>query len=195
MEEIELTYARKETLRSYWEGKSLTELTDFIVAHYHARAASLVPEIVEEIDAIRKEAPEDVRDVLIPLQHLRQMLTEDLARHTSEEEEKLFPYIRALESGTVAADTLHSFARIHDEHDQIIDTLVRLKVQSTLCRLPESPCKHCRPLYDRLAVLLVDLREHAFLEDEILFLDALEMEKARNATRTRLTKGANHENA
>jgi iron-sulfur cluster repair protein YtfE (RIC family) len=58
-----------------------------------------------------------------------------------------------------------------------MDSLVRLKVQSTLCRLPEEACAHSRSLYDNLVVLLADLQEHTFLEDEILFLEALELEK------------------
>lgn len=67
MNELGLTSARKESLRAYWEGKSLTDLANFIVAHYHDRAATLVTEIVKEIDAIRRETPADVRGVLIPV--------------------------------------------------------------------------------------------------------------------------------
>lgn len=184
MTEIELTPARKEALRALWEERSLTELADFVETHYHGRTASLVPEVVTEIDEILSTLKEDAHDVLTPLRHLRIMLTEDLVRHTWEEEETLFPYIRALESGEKGSGTLRSFARIHDEHDQIMDTLVRLKVQSTLCRLPESACDHCRPLHDRLAILLSDLQEHAFLEDELLFLEALDLEKRRSQDST-----------
>jgi len=154
-------------------------LADYIEVHYHARAKALVPEIVKEIEAILNATPEDIRDAMVPLQHLRIMLTEDMEKHTREEEEVLFPYIRSLESGVTPDGTLGSIGRIHNEHDQIVDTLVRIKLKSTLCRLPESTCEYCRPLYDRLAVLLADLHEHAFLEDDILFPEALELEKER----------------
>ena len=179
MEANQLTPERKEALRQYWQEKSLTELMDFIVTHYHARAKNLVSQIVEEIDALAKKIPCGIKDLSFALQQLRTMLTEDMEKHTQEEEEVLFPYIRSLESGAASAGLLRSFGRIHDEHDQIIDTLVRLKLESTLCRLPESACDHCRPLHDCLAVLLADLQEHVFLEDEVLFLEALELEKHR----------------
>lgn len=179
MKPSRLTPERKEGLRQYWQEKSLTELADFIETHYHARAKSLIPQIVAEIDTLAKESPSEAKDLAVALQHLRLMLTEDMEKHTREEEDVLFPYIRSLESGAVAGDSLRSLGRIHDEHDQIIDTLIRLKLESTLCRFPESACEHCRPLHDRLAVLLADLEEHAFLEDEILFLEALDLEKQR----------------
>jgi regulator of cell morphogenesis and NO signaling len=177
MNAMQLTPERKETLRQYWQEKSLSELMDFIVAHYHARAARLVSQIVAEIDILDREASCTPKDLSTALQHLRTMLTDDLAQHTREEEDLLFPYIRSLETGAGANGSLRSLGRIHDEHDQIMDSLVRLKVQSTLCRLPEEACAHCRSLHDGLAVLLVDLQEHTFLEDEVLFLEALDLEK------------------
>lgn len=174
---IELTLARKEALRKHWQTKSLTELADFIEPHYHARAREFIPVIAAEIDEICKSTPQDLQDVVIPLKHLRAMLTEDMEKHTQEEEEVLFPYVRKLEADTARGNKLRSASRIHNEHDQIIDLLVKTKLETTLCRLPDLPCAHCRPLNDRLAILLADLQEHAFLEDDILFLEALELEK------------------
>lgn len=177
MSDIELTSEHKKALRISWQDRSLTELADFIESHYHARATKMVAEIITQIDSIGRSAAKEVRDVLIPLKHLRQMLTEDLVKHTREEEEILFPYIRNLEKGGGTGDVLHSISRIHHEHDQIMDTLVRLKLESTLYRLPESPCDICQALCDSLLVFLSDLQEHTFLEDEVLFVEALELEK------------------
>lgn len=90
MNAMQLTPERKETLRQYWQEKSLSELMDFIVAHYHARAARLVSQIVAEIDTLAREASCTPKDLSTALQHLRTMLTDDLAQHTREEEELLF---------------------------------------------------------------------------------------------------------
>lgn len=182
-----LTPERESSLRDYWAGKSLTELTNFIVAHYHARSKEAIQEISEHIEAVCNAAPSEAKDVTISLKHLRGMLIEDLAKHSKNEEEVLFPYIRALEAGATSGRTLRSTEHIQDMHDQIVDTLVRVKLESTLCRLPKSSCDQCRPLYDVMAVLLADLQEHTFLEEEILFPRALHLEK-RESTRMMITR-------
>lgn len=177
MDMVDLSPERKELLCAYWAKRPLGELADFISMHYHGRACQMIPALQDTIEALLTALPEELLDVRLPLKHLLQLLTEDMMHHLRTEEDRVFPAIRALEAGHTPVAQIRSFGHIHDEHDQIIDTLVRLKLVSTLCRMPELGCPRCGGLQDQLAVLLTDLQEHVFLEDGILLARAIEMEQ------------------
>jgi regulator of cell morphogenesis and NO signaling len=172
-----LSATKREALRREWEHRKLADLIEHIESHYHGRARGFIDAVVPKIKAIENETPEGTGDVLVNLKHLREMLTENFLQHLDHEEEMLFPQIRALEAEGASQKGLKSLGRIHDEHDQITDTLIRLKVQTTLDRLQDVPDERAKALCSQLESFLADLTEHVFLEDEILFVGALHLEK------------------
>lgn len=179
--DTEPTDGRKAELREAWADRSLSELADHIETDLHARMRSFIARIVDEIDAVLAEVGNDDPDrPTLFLANLRSMLTEDLERHAREEEEVLFPHIRALEKGESGKLMLHSMGRIQDEHDQIADTLVRLMVDTALDRLPVSLRERTEALVANLETFRADLREHVFLEEELLFAGAVELERRRD---------------
>ncbi len=168
---------RREALRQEWEDRKLTDLIDRIESHYHARARAFIHAILPAIESIEKEKPASMSELVVNLKHLREMLTENFLQHLEHEEQLLFPQIRALVSAGTSQQGLKSLGRIHDEHDQITDTLIRVKVQTTLDRLRNVDDEQARTLCEQLEGFLTDLSEHVFIEDEILFVRALHLEK------------------
>ncbi len=183
-------------LRRAWEDRPLGAMIDHILDRYHTPLHRDLPGLVDKIGSARKELTGPARELDRPLRDLEELLRTDLPDHLRAEEEALFPRIRAhlradesrAERGEKAAAPagggLRSLGRIQDDHNQIMDMLIALHAENVLDRLPETtPAGDDHPLREDLKRLVGDLREHAFLEDEVLFPRAVALEKRlRNGT-------------
>ncbi len=165
--------------------RPLTELMDHIVRKHHGfcrhevvRLASLF----KDVTALHgKDHPELKR-----MAALFSAMTKSLLMHLVKEEETLFPYIARVEAavterasiswppfGTVA-NPIRMMVLEHDQSDKEIREMRRLSNGYTP---PPGASDTCVALYDALAALEQDMREHIHAEDHLLFPRAISMEE------------------
>lgn len=100
-----------------------------------------------------------------------------MTAHTAEEEAKIFPAIRHLESADHAKGEASALKanldKLESEHDQAGAALVRLHELTDGYTPPEWACNTFRALYDGLAELEQETHQHVHKENNILFPRAL----------------------
>lgn len=172
-----------------WRNRSLTELINYIMDKHHvftrnelARIAVLFEKV---ITAHGEKHPE-----LIQLHYLFRLLNDELLPHMIKEEKILFPYIMAIEKinnsdtaiPSICFDTvMHPVQRMMSEHDAAGDLLLEIRTISGEFNLPIDACQSFKILYQSLSNLEQDLHKHIHLENNILFPQAIEVEKKTRA--------------
>lgn len=151
-----------------WAHRSVAELADFIVNHYHARLRSEIPELilladkVEQVHADKVSCPRGLAALL----HTMHAAVLD---HLAKEEQILFPMIRA-GRGHGAGGPIHVMEQEHEDHGR---SLARLRALTADLTAPPEACPTWRALYLRLGRLADELMEHIHLENNVLFPRAL----------------------
>lgn len=123
---------------------------------------------------------------LLRLQHLFAQLCNELRPHMFKEEQVLFPYMVAM---TTAAEQklpapFAPFGTVNNpirmmmrEHDGAGEILRELRVLTADYTLPADACASYQTLYQALDSLEKDLHQHIHLENNILFPNALDLER------------------
>jgi regulator of cell morphogenesis and NO signaling len=151
-----------------WASRSVAELIDFIVDHYHARLRTEIPELilladkVEQVHADKASCPRGLTALL----HTMHAAVLD---HLGKEEQILFPMIRS-GRGRGAGGPIHVMEQEHEDHGRSLARLRDLTVDLTP---PPEACPTWRALYLRLRRLADELMEHIHLENNVLFPRAL----------------------
>lgn len=151
---------------SLWQQADDTALINHILSRYHqthrAQLNSILP-LAEKV--ARVHAGHFPADLLPLLQNMQA----DLLSHMQKEERVLFPMILA-GAGSGAAMPIRVMMHEHDDHGQALQALHRLSGGFTP---PPQACPSWQRLYDELAVLADDLKQHIELENRILFARTL----------------------
>jgi regulator of cell morphogenesis and NO signaling len=122
---------------------------------------------------------------LARLSVLYSRLCGDLVPHLMKEEQILFPYIVGLEKASQENSPLQRppFGTIKNpvqmmlmEHDTAGEILREMREVTGNYRLPEDACNSYRALYYELEEFEKDLHLHIHLENNVLFLRAIELE-------------------
>lgn len=166
-----------------WENSSLTALIGHLLNHHHpyTRAAfdELTPLFAKVLAAHGAQHPE-----LHTLHHLFTRLRDDLVMHLMKEENILFPYMQALEAearppappfGSVA----NPVRMMTMEHHTDGMLLYKMQELSGDFAAPADACGSFQLLYRKLHELADDLHLHMYLENTILFPNAVELERQR----------------
>ena len=157
-----------------WSGVPTEQLIDHILQRYHERHRQQLPELirlalrVEQVHGEREECPQGLSD------HLNNMM-QALESHMLKEENILFPMLRQGIRGAGVGGPVSVMRMEHDEHG---DGLARLAEITNNITLPKGACNTWRALYSGLEQLRTDLMQHIHLENNILFIDALESHHA-----------------
>jgi regulator of cell morphogenesis and NO signaling len=160
--------AAKEEDRISWRERTPAELIAFILHRYHEPLRRDLPALVDRGRTIERAAR---TDALCPVglgPHLEQMLLA-VESHLQKEEKILFPLILA-GRGAVAFMPIKVLMAEHDDH---LASLRRLRHLTRDFALPAGAATDWRALYDDLAQLERELREHIDLENHLLFTRAL----------------------
>ncbi len=116
---------------------------------------------------------------LLEVRRVFEALYAMIASHTREEDERIFPAIRALGSGggdRAAARALAvTLAKMESEHDAASAALERLETLTDHHTPPDWACNTFRALYDGLARLQKNMRLHTHKENNVLFPRVLSM--------------------
>jgi regulator of cell morphogenesis and NO signaling len=154
-----------------WEHPS--KLIDHIVAQHHDPMREELPALEQLVRKVRG-VHEENHPELASVEEEFLALAEELREHTAEEEEDVFPIIRALESGepVSAAERETLRAAIDDleaDHDQTGDRLGALSALTDEYAVPEDACASYRSMLQRLEAVERDTHMHVHKENNLLF--------------------------
>jgi regulator of cell morphogenesis and NO signaling len=158
------------------ESLSVAELCDYIVKVHHGYLRIELPRLDFMTHKVAARHG-DTEPRLAQIREIFQKLSEDIVHHVREEEQVVFPRLRALaESGGagVTADELQGMlAQLEGDHAEVGDALAALRVLSDGFTPPEWACNTFRAMYDGLADLERDMHQHVHQENNVLFPRAL----------------------
>ncbi|WP_119631009.1 hemerythrin domain-containing protein [Methylocaldum marinum] len=171
-DELERIASQRTSRAGTWEDAPPSELIAHILERFHQRHRQQLPELIRlarKVEQVHGEHPASPRGLADSLDSLRQ----ELENHMQAEEQVLFP-LMARGEGT-SARTLILVMRMEDRHHG--EALERLNELTGGLTLPPAACNTWRALYLGLAALCVDLMEHVYLEDKVLFQTATPIQK------------------
>lgn len=152
-----------------WRQAPLEQLIAHLLSRYHARHREQLPELirlarrVEQVHGARSTCPNGLAELLCEMQ-------QELEGHMCKEEQVLFPMLQH-GLGPRAAPPIQVLRFEHDQHGESLEKLLVLTHQITP---PADACNTWRALYRGLAEFRDDLMQHIHLENNVLFVNALE---------------------
>jgi iron-sulfur cluster repair di-iron protein len=151
-----------------WELRSQADLVDHIVAHYHEGLRRDLPSLTERAARLEREhaahpaVPAGLADLL-------DAFAGELESHMLKEERVLFPTLRTGARGGPIDMPILMMEREHEGHDEQLEKLREL---THAFAAPADAPPPWAALYADLAALETDLRQHIYLENNVLFARA-----------------------
>lgn len=169
-----------------FENWDIDFLIDYIINIHHAYLKRDMPETGLQLERFaadhRKKFPE-----LMELVQVFNDLTTEMLPHLQHEEAIIFPYIRQI---THAYDNKESYAGLlvrtlrkpvenvmQHEHESVHKTLGQMRQLTNQYNPPQHACTNHKVTFLKLLEIDNDLVQHMYLENDILFPRAIEMEK------------------
>lgn len=187
MTELEMaTRPLKISTRLPFEEWSVDFLTDYILHVHHQYLRDSLPFIEAHLEKFvaghTRKFP-----FLTELQELFKKLHTHMLPHLQQEEEVLFPYVRQIahaydDSEPYAGLLVRTLRKpveavMQQEHDTVMQTLLRMRQLTQSYTVPENACVSHRVAFSLLQELDDDLVQHLYLENQVLFPKAIAMEK------------------
>lgn len=167
---------------------SPTLLIDYIIEKHHAYIEEKSPLIIQFLDKLCKVHGEKHPE-LFEIHSLFKMSAGDLAQHLKKEELILFPYIQRMvkaqkenqklampQFGTVE----NPIETMREEHTVEGERFARIATLSDGFTPPEDACSTFKVTYQMLKEFEQDLHKHIHLENNILFLKAVQLQQELN---------------
>ena len=152
-----------------WTTLPLTDVVDEIERRFHRPLDAELPRLQQMAQKVLRVHGEKDPARFTALAATVDALVVDLVPHLQKEEMVLFPFIRRGQG----AQTNGPVAVMHMEHEAVGELLVRLAALTDNFTPPLLACNTWRALYQGLADLDRDTREHIHVENNILFPRAL----------------------
>ncbi|HPY31896.1 MAG TPA: iron-sulfur cluster repair di-iron protein [Verrucomicrobiota bacterium] len=159
------------------DAMSLTALCDHIEQVHHQFLREELPRLdfmTRKVAAVHGDHEPRLHEV----RRVFEAFQADMATHTDEEDQIVFPKIRQWEAktGDKTAETAELkaiFAKLESEHDEAGAALARFKELTDNYTPPEWACNTFRALYDGLRQLEKETHQHVHKENNVLFVKAL----------------------
>jgi regulator of cell morphogenesis and NO signaling len=151
-----------------WRMRPLSELIPFIVAFYHARLRTELPELVAmaaKVESVHADKATCPRGLAAHLSAIHA----DVLDHLAKEEQILFPLILSGQGG-LAGGPINAMESEHRSHGL---NLERTRALTDDLTAPAEACATWQALYLRLDAFEAELMDHIHLENNVLFLRAL----------------------
>lgn len=147
-----------------WQTQPPHRLIAHILKTYHEPHRADLPELIQLAQRVETRHAEHP---LCPvgLGQLLQAMEADLTVHMLKEERVLFPML-VHGADTAAQAPIQVMRHEHNDHEA---ELHALQVCTHAFELPHDACNSWRILYERVTQFSTELREHIYLENEILF--------------------------
>jgi len=161
-----------------WSRRSLADLTEHIVSHYHAPLRVELPRIHGLFEKVlNAHGGRDERLKRAAATFAR--ISGDLIPHMDKEESILFPWICALEGGQsfgpMPKAVNQPIACMEREHEEVGECLVELRQLTDDFTPPDYACATWRALLGSLYEFEQELHRHIHLENSILHPRALSL--------------------
>lgn len=166
------------------ERSSPTDLIDHIVKTHHVFTRSELSRLLTLMEKVARKHGNGHPE-LLEMQEKLDALNTELLPHMAKEEMVLFPYIKELDNaktrGRIAAPPHFGSVRnpvrmMMFEHDAAGEILRKMRDLSSDYKVPEGACPSFAALYAGLEDLEKDLHRHIHLENNVLFVQAIELE-------------------
>jgi len=157
-----------------WE---LGFLSDYIMNTHHKFVLKNLPELVfytQKIAAVHGEHHPE----LVEVSDLFTKINEELLQHLKNEEEVLFPAIKAAENNptpAVKSTIISEITRMQGEHEFAGGAMDKIAVLTKRYLIPEDACNTYRVSLKLLEQFEDDLHVHVHLENNILYPKALKL--------------------
>ncbi|MBF0707782.1 MULTISPECIES: iron-sulfur cluster repair di-iron protein [Bacillaceae] len=162
-----------------WELERYSRLIDHILDTHHAYLDHVLTELNGFVTKVYR-VHGSTHPELSQVHRLFHRLKLELEEHLIQEEEKVFPKIKAYEaepSQESLTKVLETIAALEEEHEEAGHLLKELRSVTRDYTLPEGACTTYTLMYLKLEELESDLFQHIHLENNILF-PRLERERA-----------------
>lgn len=151
-----------------WELSSQADLVEHIVSHHHEGLRRDLPALVDVAMRLEREqakhpaVPRGLADTLMTM-------SSELEAHMLSEESSLFPILSAGARRGALDMQIRMMARDHDDHAKHLE---RIRKETANLTAPADASAEWIKLYADLVTLEAELRQHIYLEDNILFARA-----------------------
>lgn len=156
-----------------WRQASASELIDHILMRFHSRHRQQLPELVRlarRVEHVHGDRPDCPNGLANHLDNMQQ----ELDSHMMKEEQILFPLLRQnMHAGIDGPVSVMRFE--HDQHGEALEVINLLTANITP---PSNACNTWRALYRGLGELREDLMQHIHLENNVLFANAQDRDRA-----------------
>jgi regulator of cell morphogenesis and NO signaling len=184
--EIRSTSGGPEAAGTDWGNEPPGALVDHILERYHRVLDEELPRLeglAEKVAGVHGAGHPE----LLSVRDTFRILKDELVSHREKEERVLFPYIRDLDAVSqgmrpaysvsigLAGGAIGVMEREHQTAGLALKALRRLTGEF---RPPEDACGSYRALYAGLELFEADLHNHIHLENNVLFPQALAMERS-----------------
>ena len=158
---------------------NLDFLCDYIVNTHHKTVMKLLPQLTVYTQKIAQVHGANHQE-LIAISALFAEINTELLQHLRNEEEVLFPAIKALlktNSSEAKATVISEITRMKGEHEFAGGAMDRINVLSDNYSVPTDGCSTYQVAYKLLEQFEDDLHIHVHLENNILYPKALSLAK------------------
>lgn len=159
-------------------------LIDYIVNKHHKFVVQENP-IVFELTQKAAKLNSDKYPELIEIADFFMEIMGELNCHMMKEENMLFPYIKALVNSKATNTKINTseygsvqvpINMMEHEHSLVIDMFEQIKQLSNNYTAPLNTESNCKLAFTKLKEYEIDLHHHIFLENNILFPKAIQLE-------------------
>lgn len=164
-----------------WADASLSLLVAHIQRRFHQPLREELPRLGAMVAKVASRHGDHLPGTIYPLQETFRRLQADLLAHMAKEDQVLFPFVIALETGEIppivsAAAWIESpIAVMERDHDEAGAALALMRDLTGGYAPPEWACPTFRGLYYGLAELESGMHLHVHLENNVLFPRALRL--------------------
>lgn len=167
---------------------SLDFLADYIVNTHHSYVKKNLPDLKAYADKVMR-VHGNAHPELLRVNQLVHEVYNELTAHLVKEEQVLFPYVKELVAAKGNTATMHAahFGTVQNpinmmemEHEVVGKNLAEIREITNNFTLPDDACASYSLLYRMLDEFEEDLHLHVHLENNILFPQAIELEKKIN---------------
>ncbi len=153
-----------------WRERTLGEMTDYIETRHHSFLRDMLGRLEDLSSAARNGADAGTLRALDALDGVLAPLAIELEHHLMTEETTVFPVVREAEDNPErAAVAAHLIRHLSNEHANACEALDKIREITSDFTPPEGATAALAELYEALADLDADLREHIRLENDVLF--------------------------
>jgi len=150
-----------------WNTAEISDLMDHIVATHHTwlrRELPLISEATQTVLRVHGENHPELTEIAATFEGVHTALLP----HLEQEEQHLFPAIRALAAGENNGEVKAQLASMHADHDEIGAALHRLRSLTGDFEPPADACAKYKEMLSGFLALERDIHTHVHLENNVL---------------------------